>query len=85
MEYYPESINSLLALSAAQTRKRDDDGAIATLEKALEIDPSNGSIRGRLEQLKGFHRQKRQAPERTPLILRGAINLPEAIHRTQYA
>ena len=85
LEYYPESINSLVALSAAQTRKRDDDGAIATLEKALEIDPSNGSIRGRLEQLKGFHRQKRQAPDHAPRTLRGAIDLPEAIHRTPYA
>jgi tetratricopeptide (TPR) repeat protein len=57
MEFYPKSINSLLAMSYAQSRKRDDDGAIATLEKALEIEPDNGSIRGRLEQLKGYRRK----------------------------
>ena len=57
MEFYPQSINSLLAMSYAQSRKRDDDAAIATLEKALEIEPDNGSIRGRLEQLKGFRRK----------------------------
>jgi hypothetical protein len=78
LEFYPQSVNSLVAMSLAQTRKHDDDGAIATLEKALEIDPSNGTIRGRLEQLKGFHRQKRETPDRPARILRGATRVQES-------
>jgi tetratricopeptide (TPR) repeat protein len=57
LEYYPMSVRSYLVLAFAQTRKLDDTGAIATLEKALEIDPDNGTVRGRLEQLKSYHRR----------------------------
>ena len=45
-------------LAFAQTRKLDDMGAIATLEKALEIEPENSNAKGRLEQLKSYHRQR---------------------------
>ena len=58
LEYYPQSVRSLLALSFAQTRKLDDNAAIATLEKALEIEPENGSIKGRLEQLRSYRRRR---------------------------
>jgi Tfp pilus assembly protein PilF len=51
------SVRSYLVLAFAQTRKLDDTGAIATLEKALEIDPDNGTVKGRLEQLKSYHRR----------------------------
>jgi len=57
LEYYPKSVRSLLALSFAQTRKLDDAAAIASLEHALEIEPENGIIKGRLEQLKSYRRR----------------------------
>ena len=58
LEYYPQSVRSLLALSFAQTRKLDDTAAIATLEKALEFEPENGTVKGRLEQLRSFRRRR---------------------------
>lgn len=58
LEFYPQSVRSYLALSYAQTRKLDDTGAIASLEKALEIEPENGTVKGRLEQLKSYHRNR---------------------------
>ena len=58
LEFYPRSVNSYMTLAFAQTRKLDDLGAIATLEKALEIDPDNSVAKGRLEQLKSYHRQR---------------------------
>jgi tetratricopeptide (TPR) repeat protein len=58
LEFNPQSVRSYLALSYAQTRKLDDTAAIASLEKALEIEPENGSVKGRLEQLKSYHRTR---------------------------
>jgi hypothetical protein len=58
LEFYPQSVRSYMALAFAQTRKLDDMGAIATLEKALEIEPDNSAAKGRLEQLKSYHRQR---------------------------
>jgi tetratricopeptide (TPR) repeat protein len=58
LEFYPQSVRSYLALSYADTRKLDDASAIAALEKALEIDPENGTAKGRLEQLKSYHRKR---------------------------
>ena len=58
LEFYPQSVRSYLALSYAQTRKLDDNAAIASLEKALEIEPENGTVKGRLEQLKSYHRNR---------------------------
>src|SRR5260370_1389286 len=54
LEYYPQSVRSLEALSYAQTRKLDDAAAIATLEKALEFEPANGTVKARLEQPRTF-------------------------------
>ena len=39
-------------------RKLDDASAIATLEKALELDPDNGVVKGQLEQLKSYQRRR---------------------------
>ena len=50
MEFFPKSVNSLVQKAIAQGG-RDDDGAVATLKKALEIDPENGEIKGRLYQI----------------------------------
>ena len=55
LEYYPKSSRSYVAMAFANTRQLDDTTAIANLEKALEIDPDNGSVQGRLEQLKSYH------------------------------
>ena len=58
LEYYPKSSRGLSALAYAYTRKLDDASAIATLEKALELDPDNGVVKGQLEQLKSFQRRR---------------------------
>jgi len=58
LEYNPKSSRSYSVLAHAYTRKLDDATAIVTLEKALEIDPENGVLRGQLEQLKSYHRKK---------------------------
>jgi len=50
MEFYPKSVNTLVQKAIAQGG-RDDEGAVATLKKALEIDPENGEIKGRLYQI----------------------------------
>jgi tetratricopeptide (TPR) repeat protein len=58
VEFYPQSARSYAALGYAYTRKFDDATAMKYLEKALEIDPENGVIRGQLEQLKSYQRRK---------------------------
>jgi len=58
LEFHPRSAQSYAAIAYAYTRKLDDAAAITNLEKALEIDPENGVIRGQLEQLKSYHRKK---------------------------
>ena len=50
LEFFPKSVNSLVVKAIAQSR-RDEEGAIATLKQALEIEPNNGEIKGRLYQL----------------------------------
>jgi tetratricopeptide (TPR) repeat protein len=58
LEFYPKSVQSYAQIAFAYTRSLDDESAIATLEKALEIEPDNGTIRGQLEQLKSYRRKK---------------------------
>jgi tetratricopeptide (TPR) repeat protein len=58
LEFYPKSVRSYAQIAFAYTRSLDDESAIATLEKALEIEPDNGMIRGQLEQLKSYRRRK---------------------------
>lgn len=50
LEFFPKSVNTLVAMAIAQGRG-DEEGAIATLKRALEIDPDNGEIKGRLYQI----------------------------------
>jgi tetratricopeptide (TPR) repeat protein len=59
LEFYPRSVRSYSQITFAYTRELDDQSAIAALEKALEIEPDNGMIRGQLEQLKSYHRKDR--------------------------
>jgi tetratricopeptide (TPR) repeat protein len=50
LEFFPKSVNTLVVKAIAQSR-RDEEGAIATLKRALEIEPENGEVKGRLYQM----------------------------------
>jgi hypothetical protein len=50
LEFFPKSVQSLVIKAIAQSG-HDDEAAVATLKQALEIDPDNGEIKGRLYQL----------------------------------
>jgi tetratricopeptide (TPR) repeat protein len=52
LSIFPQSVRSYVALSQAQQAKRDTAGAIASLEKALAIDPKNAQAQRMLTQLK---------------------------------
>ena len=58
LEFYPKAVRNYAQIAFAYTRDLDDESAIAALEKALEIEPENGAIRGQLEQLKSYHRKR---------------------------
>jgi len=58
VEFNPQSARSYAAIAYAYTRKFDDVTAMKLLEKALEIEPENGVIRGQLEQLKSYRRKQ---------------------------
>jgi len=58
LEFYPQSARTYSAIAYAYTRKFDDATAITFLQKALEIEPENGVVRGQLEQLKSYRRGK---------------------------
>ena len=58
LEFYPKSVKSYAEIAFAYTRSLDDESAIAELEKAVAIEPENGTIRGQLEQLKSYHRKR---------------------------
>ncbi|HEY1755395.1 MAG TPA: photosynthetic reaction center cytochrome c subunit family protein [Bryobacteraceae bacterium] len=60
LEFFPRSAASYAEIGFAYTRQLDDDSAIANLEKALEIEPGNGVIRGQLEQLKSYQRARQR-------------------------
>ena len=63
MEFFPKSVNTLVTKAIAQAG-RDDEAAVATLRQALELDPSNGEIQGRLYQIEEIlARRKRLAPK----------------------
>ena len=50
LEFFPRSVTTLVAKAIAQSG-RDDAAAVVTLKQALEIDPENGEIKGRLYQI----------------------------------
>jgi hypothetical protein len=63
MEFFPRSVNSLVTKAIAQSG-RDDEAAVATLRQALELDPGNGEISGRLYQIEEIlARRRRLAPK----------------------
>ena len=58
LEFFPQSGKTYAAIAYAYTRKLDDATAITYYEKAVELDPNNGVIRGQLEQLKMYQRKR---------------------------
>lgn len=58
LEFYPKSVRSYAQIAFAYTRTLNDEAAISTLEKALELEPENGMIKGQLEQLKSYRRKR---------------------------
>ena len=59
LEFFPQSVQSYVQMAYAYTRKLDDQSAIGALEKALELQPENGAVKGRLEQLKGYRKNQK--------------------------
>lgn len=53
LEYFPKSARTYQAMAQARNAKGDRQGAIASLEKALELDPRSTQARNQLQQLKG--------------------------------
>jgi tetratricopeptide (TPR) repeat protein len=58
IEFNPRSAKSYALMGFAYTRKFDDESAIASLEKAVELEPENGEFQGQLTQLKMFRRKR---------------------------
>ena len=58
IEFHPRSAKSWALMGFAYTRKFDDESALASLEKAAELDPANGEIQGQLVQLKMLRRKR---------------------------
>jgi len=52
LELFPRSARTYVALAGAQQAKNDKAGAIASLEKALEIEPNNAAAKRTLDQLR---------------------------------
>jgi tetratricopeptide (TPR) repeat protein len=64
LEYYPKSARSYATIGYAYTRKFDDESAIAYYKKALEIEPNNGVIQGRLASIMSSRRQPKQEQQK---------------------
>lgn len=58
LEFNPKSVRTYSKLATAYSKKMDDKTAIATLEKALEIEPQNPLLKGQLAQLKSYKRNR---------------------------
>jgi hypothetical protein len=52
LEYYPKSARTYVALAQIKNTKGDKAGAIAALEKAIELDPNNAQAKAQLDTLK---------------------------------
>jgi hypothetical protein len=52
LEYYPKSARTYVTIAQVKNAKGDKPGAIAALEKAVELDPSNAQAKAQLESLK---------------------------------
>ena len=52
LEYYPKSARTYVTIGTVKNAKGDKPGAIAALEKAVELDPNNAQAKTQLEALK---------------------------------
>ena len=52
LEYYPKSARTYVAIAQIRNAKGDKPGAIAALEKAVELDPNNAQAKAQLENMK---------------------------------
>ena len=52
LEYYPKSARTYVAMAQLKNGKGDKAGAIAALEKAVELDPANAQAKAQLDGLK---------------------------------
>ena len=52
LEYYPTSARTYATIGAIKNARGDKPGAIAALEKAVELDPNNAGTKAALENLK---------------------------------
>jgi hypothetical protein len=52
LEYYPKSARTYVAMAQLKNGKGDKAGAIAALEKAVELDPANAQAKAQLDTLK---------------------------------
>jgi tetratricopeptide (TPR) repeat protein len=64
LESYPKSARSYATIGYAYTRKFDDESAIVYYKKALEIEPNNGVIQGRLASIMSSRRQPKQEQQK---------------------
>jgi len=52
LEYFPRSARTYALMALVKSGKGDKPGAIAALEKAIELDPNNAQLKAQLENLK---------------------------------
>jgi hypothetical protein len=52
LEYYPKSARTYVTMAQVKNAKGDKAGAVAALEKAVELDPNNVQAKTQLENLK---------------------------------
>jgi tetratricopeptide (TPR) repeat protein len=52
LEYYPKSARTYVVMAQIKNAKGDKPGAVAALEKAVELDPNNAQAKAQLENLK---------------------------------
>lgn len=52
VEYFPKSVRTHSAIAQLKTARGDQAGAIAAIEKVLELDPNNAQAKAQLENLK---------------------------------
>jgi photosynthetic reaction center cytochrome c subunit len=52
LEYFPKSARTYQVMAAVKNAQGDKAGAIAALEKAVELDPNNAQAKAQLENLK---------------------------------
>jgi hypothetical protein len=52
LDYFPLSRRTYAAMAQAQQKKNDKNGALASLTRAVELDPQNAQAKRQLDQLK---------------------------------